>query len=235
MLLPKGNREEEKYKKIIIEYDDKINLYYSFKTYNQYYPFLVNNISREQFNQIIDDMNIIICNGKMKKAKFDKIDKNIFIYAIFFIFAFIFILIYILLFYFAPRKDKNQQKLKISGIIFFCVTIFMLILLQIYNSARKIEADKTLLEFYKDDMIKYIDNLNIIWKETFIFNFDESNKNIICFSKYDKSKPQSQKFDNNNNNNILDFSENSYEHQKYYSEADLYSNKSNQLFLKGKK
>ena len=49
---------QNRYKKIIIKYDDKITFTYSFNTYNEY-PFLKNFISKENFFEILDKANII--------------------------------------------------------------------------------------------------------------------------------------------------------------------------------
>ena len=230
MLQKKGNKKELQYKKIIIEYDEKVKMGYSFKTYNKYYNFLNNSITKEEFNKIIDELNIIICDGKLKKAQFDKAEKNILVYTIFILLSFFFTLAYIFLFYFTPRNEKNHKKLKTSGIVFFCTSIFILICLEIYNSSRKIQGDKTLLEFYKDNIINYINNQNIIWKDKFIFNFDEKNKNIICFIKSEKkiSNIDSNKF--GNNVNIID--RESIGLRKNFSEADLYSNMTNQYLIR---
>ena len=65
--------EKNRYKKIIIKYDDKITFTYSPNTYNEN-PFLEEYISKEKFVEILDKANIIIYSAKMKKAKYDKVD-----------------------------------------------------------------------------------------------------------------------------------------------------------------
>lgn len=230
MLVQKESKKEVQYKKIIIDYDEKVTMSYSFKTYNKYYSFLINIITKEEFNKIIDELNIIICDAKLKKSKFDKVEKNMFIYTVFILLSFIFVLAYIFLFYFTPRNEKSHKKLRTSGLIFFCTSIFILICLEIYNSTRKIQGDKTLLEFYKDNIINYINNQNIIWKDKLIFNFDEKTKNIICFIKFEGKN--SNKDSNNISNNVNTIDRKSIELRKSYSEANLYSNIKNEYIIR---
>ena len=71
MFLPKKNIEEADYRRIIIRYDEKITLFYSFKTYNKY-PFLQNYIKKKDFNNILDKANIIIYDAKIKKKNLIK-------------------------------------------------------------------------------------------------------------------------------------------------------------------
>ena len=230
MLVQKGSEKEVQYKKIVIEYDEKVSMRYSFKTYNKYYRFLINIITKEEFNKIIDKLNIIIYDGKLEKAKFDKLEKNMFIYTIFILLSLILALAYIFLFYFSPRNEKNHKKLRTSGIVFFCTSIFILICLEIYNSSRKIQGDKTLLEFYKDNIIKYINDQNIIWKDKLIFKFDEKKKNIICFIKFEGKNSNIDSNNISNNINIIDRKFN--EHPKSYREVDSYSNLANQYLIR---
>ena len=225
MYLEKINNQNEKYKKIEIKYDDLSASHYSFKVYTKH-PFLHNYISKEKFMNLIDTANNIIYDAKMKKAKFDKVEINKFTYIILLL-SLIFIIIYIILFYYSPRIEKNRAKLKTCGLVFFCLTILMLILLEIYNSLKKVEGDKTLFDFYKDDMINYIGQLNKKYKDRIIFYFNENNKNIICNLKTDINNIS----DNNNSSEISNDNVNSSSqvNQKSYNESgsSLYSNKDN--------
>ena len=184
------------YKKIIIKYDDKITSTYSLNTYNEY-PFLQEYISKQNFIEILDKANIIIYSAKMKKAKFDKVEVNKITYILVFI-SVIFIIIYIFLFYYAPRVSINNSKLKVSGIIFFCLAVIIIIGIELFFSFSKIHGDKTLFYFYKKDMLNYIDNLNKKWKNVMFFKFDKSNKNIICFVKINKDYNENDDYSENN-------------------------------------
>ena len=167
--------------KIVIKYDDKDYQRYSLKTYFKY-PFLKAYISKEKFTDILDKANIIINDSKLKKTKFDKIEINNWIYVLIAL-ALISIVIYICLFYYIPRTEKNHKGMKICGIIFFFLSILILFIIEGHNSLRTIENNKTLFDFYKDDMINYIKELNDEYKDSMIFEFDKINKNIICHVK----------------------------------------------------
>lgn len=164
--------------KIVIEYNDKDFQRYSLKTYYKY-PFIKEYISKEKFTNILDKANIIIADSKLKKTKFDKIEINNWIYLLIAI-VLIFIIIYTCLFYFIPRTEKHYNRMRICGIVFFFLSILILFIIEGYNSLRSIENSKTLFDFYKDDMINYIKELNDEYKDSMIFEFDENNKNIIC-------------------------------------------------------
>ena len=223
MFFPNENKDDEQYKKIIIQYDHKITCLYSLGLYNKH-PFLNNYITKDKFNDIINKANIILCDAKLKKSKYDKVEINKITYLLFSL-AFICTLIFILLFYFTPRNEKYQKKLIITGFAFFCSSIFILLCLEAYNSFRKIQGDRTLISFYKSEIINYVDKLNSLWKDKMIFNYDEKTKNIICYVKIDANN--SKNFESNsssNTENNVDTS--SYGTQKSPNKApDLYSNK----------
>ena len=178
MIFSDLNNKNIQYKKIIIEYDNKITLRYPFKVYKKN-PILKNVISKENFFDIIDKANIILCDAKMKKAKFDKVEINIFTYLIFLL-SFIFTIIYIITFYYSPRAKDIQIRLKNCGIIFFSISLFVLFCTEIFFSLRKIKGDQNLLYFYRNEMINYLNSVNEIWKGKMIFSFDENTKNITC-------------------------------------------------------
>ena len=182
MLLTK-NKQNIKYQKVKIKYDDKSATHYSFRIYNRH-PFLKKIISKDNFQNVIDEANNIIYDAKMKKAKYDKVEISKYTYLLF-LFFLIIIIIYIFLFYYSPRVDKSQKKLKNCGLVFFCFTIIAVFSLEVYNSLRKIEGDKPLFDFYKDDMINYINQLNETYKDKIFFTYDENDKNIICYLKID--------------------------------------------------
>ena len=193
-----------RYKKIIIKYDDKITSTYSLNTYNEH-PFLKDFIPKNQFNDILDKANIIIYDAKMKKAKYDKVGVNKITYILIFI-SFLFTLIYILLFYFAPRVETKQNKLKIVGIIFFSLSLAILISIELFFSLQTIHGDKALFEFYKEEIQNYIDKLNKEWENVMFFKYDKFNKNIICFVKINKDSNDtndSSMKDININNKII--------------------------------
>ena len=194
MFFSKKKTEEENYKKIVIKYDEKTTSRYSIKTYNKY-PFLANYIKKNEFNNILDKANIIIYDAKMKKAKFDKVIISNLTYLLIIV-ALLFTLIFTLLFYYAPRTEENKTTMKALGIIFFCASIIILLGLEGYNIFHKISGDKTLFDFYRDDIIKYLNEVNKEWKDQIIFNFDEKTKNLICKVKIgDKNS-----MDSNGNN-----------------------------------
>ena len=188
--------EQNRYKKIIIKYDDKITFTYSLNTYNEH-PFLENFISKKNFTEILDKANIIIYSAKMKKSKFDKIEVNTVTYSLIFL-SLIFTIIYIFLFYYTPRVNSRQIDMKIFGIIFFILAVVLLIGIEIFFSFQKIKGDKILYHFYNKDMENYIDKLNKKWKEVMFFKFDKFSKNIICYVKVN----------NNDNDEIGGFGEN---------------------------
>jgi hypothetical protein len=194
MFFSKKKTEEENYKKIVIKYDEKTTSRYSIKTYNKC-PFLANYIKKNEFNNILDKANIIIYDAKMKKAKFDKVIISNLTYLLIIV-ALLFTLIFTLLFYYAPRTEENKTTMKALGIIFFCASIIILLGLEGYNIFHKISGDKTLFDFYRDDIIKYLNEVNKEWKDQIIFNFDEKTKNLICKVKIgDKNS-----MDSNGNN-----------------------------------
>ena len=192
MFFPKKLKEDDRYKKIIIKYNDKLSIPYSLKTYNKY-PFLRNYISKEKFNEILDKANIIIYDSKIKKAKFDKVEISNWVYMLISI-SFIFIICYIILFFYSPRVENNQSIMKIIGTLFFFGALLLLFVIEVYYSFRKLEGDKTLYYFYKDEIINYIEKVNDEWKDFIIFKFDERNKYIICYIKID---PNDNNFDKN--------------------------------------
>ena len=185
-----------RYKKIIIKYDDKITFTYSLNTYNEY-PFLQNFVTKKEFTEILDNANIIIYSARMKKAKFDKVEVNNITY-ILIIISSIFTIIFIFLFYYAPRTNLKKTDMKIFGIFFFCAALVILIGIEIFFSIQKIQGDKTLFQFYKNDMINYIDTVNKRWKDVMFLKFDKNNKNIICFVKVNKDEEDTEEFSDNN-------------------------------------
>ena len=182
------------YKKLIIKYDDKITSTYSLNTYNEY-PFLKNIVSKNKFTEILDKANILIYSAKMKKAKFDKVEISKITYVLIFI-SFVFTIIYIFLFYYILRVNKDTKIMKTIGIIFFILSLIMLIGIEIFFMTQKVQGDKTLYYFYKKDMKLYIEELNKKWKNVLFFKFDKINKNIICYVKVNK--------DNDEDDNIND-------------------------------
>ena len=172
------------YKKIIIKYNEKDNSCYSFKTYNKY-PFLKTYLSKEKFRDILDQANIIIYDSKIKKAKFDKISINI-CTNILFVIVILFIGIYVSFFYFMPGDEETENQIITLGVLCFFISVIILLIIEGYNSLRKVEGSKTLFEFFRDDMINYIEKLNNEYKEDMIFKFDQNNKNIICFVRLEK-------------------------------------------------
>ena len=178
MNLIKRNKEDERYKKIIIKYNEKIPLGYTFRTYNKY-PFLKRYITKEEFNDIVDKANIIIHDAKIEKAKFDNIEINYLTYLLFLL-ALIFIINFIFLFYYSPRTKKNHLGKKITGIIFFCLTIVILVIIEVYYFFKKIEGERALLDFYRINMNAHFEKVNEQWKDSIIFKFDETNKDIVC-------------------------------------------------------
>ena len=121
---------QNRYKKIVIKYDDKITSTYSLNTYNEH-PFLKEYIEKNVFTDILDKANILIYSAKMKKAKFDKVEVSTITYILIFI-SFILTILYVFLFYYTPRAENKQNDLKIFGIIFFCVSLIILISLEIF-------------------------------------------------------------------------------------------------------
>ena len=185
--------KDTQYKKIIIKYNERNKSGYSFKTYNKY-PFLKAYISKEKFRHILDQANIIIYDSKIKKAKFDKmyIHKCI---NILFVIVIFFMGIYVpILFYLNEFPEQLQNKYMNIGFSCSFISIIILFIIEGYNSLRKIEGSKTLYEFFRDDIINYIEKLNNEYKEAMIFKFDQINKNIICFIRLEQK-------DNDNNNN----------------------------------
>lgn len=180
--------DTNRYKKLIIKYDDKITSTYSLNTYNEY-PFLKNIVSKNKFTEILDKANILIYSAKMKKAKFDKVEINKTTYVLIFI-SFVFTIIYIFLFYYIPRVNKDTKIMKIIGIIFFILSLIMLIGIEIFFMTQKVQGDKTLYYFYKKDMKLYIEELNKKWKNVLFFKFDKINKNIICYVKVNKDNDE---------------------------------------------
>lgn len=178
MIFSEVNKKNIEFKKILIEYENKIALRYSFKAFNKN-PILKNVISKEQFYDIIDKANIIICDAKMKKAKFDKVEIGKITYLIIII-SFIFTIIYTITFYYSPRSENDQIKLKICGIIFFSLSLFLLFCIEIFFSFRKIKGDRCLYDFYRDEMLAYLNYVNEKWKGKMIFSYDENTKNITC-------------------------------------------------------
>lgn len=217
-MISSQTQDEEIYKKVIIKYDEKITCRYSLKGYNKY-PFLKYIITKEKFNKIIDKANIIISDSKIKKSKYDKVEINKYIYLLF-ILTLIFIIIYIFLFYYSPRSEKNQNKLKICGMVFFSLSIFILFFIGTINFRSTINGDRPLYEFYKYEMIDYIKNLNIFWKDKIIFSLDETTKDLICNVKVDENSVKNS----DNYSNSVDFDSSSIPSKKS-CENCLYSNK----------
>ena len=97
-----------------------------------------------------------------------------------FLLTLIFTIIYICLFYYSPRNEKNQNKLKIFGIVFFCLSNIILFFIETIIFRSPINGDKSFFEFYKYEMLDNVNNLNKYWKNKMIFNLDKNTKDIIC-------------------------------------------------------
>ena len=190
---------------MIIIYDEKITCYFSLAVYNKY-PFLKYIITKEKFNKIIDKANIIISDAKLRKSKYDKMEINKYMYGLFLL-TLIFTIIYIFLFYYSPTSEKNQNKLKIFGILFFCLSIIILFFIETINFRSPINGDRLLFEFYKYEMLDYVNNLNKYWKNKMIFNLDENTKDIICNVKVDENYSKNiENFSNRKNEEDIDSS-----------------------------
>ena len=85
-----------------------------------------------------------------------------------------------------PGDEEMQDKVITWGVFCFFISVIILFIIEGYNSLRKVEGSKTLFEFFRDDMINYIEKLNNEYKEDMIFKFDQNNKNIICFVRLEK-------------------------------------------------
>lgn len=221
-MISKQTIDEDLYKKVIIKYDEKLTCRYSLKGYNKY-PFLKYIITKEKFIKIIDKANIIISDAKMRKSKYDKVEISKAIYGLFLL-TFIFTIIYIFLFYYSPRAERNQNKLKIFGIIFFCIPVAILSFMASSNFRRAITGDRPLIEFYKLEMINYIRNLNQQYKDKLIFNLDENTKDIICNVKVDENYSKNSENDSIIKNNNEDADSSSIPSQKSSMNC-LYSDK----------
>ena len=184
--------KDTQYKKIIIKYNEKENSRYSFKIYNKN-PFLKSYITKEKFRDILDQANIIVYDSKIKKAKFDKIHINKYI-NILFVLAIFLILTYTFLLFFMPGDGSLHNQFITFGVVCFFISVILLLIIEGNNSLRKVEGNKTLYEFFRDDMIKYMEKLNNEYREAMIFKFDKINKDIICYVKL-------QQRDMNINNN----------------------------------
>ena len=191
--------DEDLFRKVIIKYDEKITCRYSLKVYSKY-PFLKYIITKEKFNKIIDKANIIISDAKIRKSKYDKVEINKYTYALILL-TLIFTIIYIFLFYYSPRIEKNQNKLKICGILFFCLSIGILFFIETINFRSVINGDRLLFDFYKYEMMDYIKNLNKYWKNKMIFSLDENTKDIICNVKVDENYSNNMEDESLNKNN----------------------------------
>ena len=227
MLLEKKPKEEANYKSIIIEYDKKISSIYPLNVYNNY-PFLKKYITKEEFNIIIDNVNIIIYDSKIKKEKFDRIKISSSTYALFLL-SLALTTGHLIFFYYAPRKEKNQILLIVFGIIFLFLACSVLLLVEVFHINRKIQGEKTLCEFYVNDIKNYLEKVNQILKDKLNFYYDEKTKNIVCYIKIinkNKNKKPEETSSNSNkdNENIIDTV--SYQTEKTSSISDLYSNKS---------
>ena len=220
-MISNQTQDEDLFKKVIIKYDEKITCRYSLKVYNKY-PFLKYIITKEKFNKIIDKANIIISDARIKKSIYDKVEINKSTYLLFLL-ALIFTIIYLFLFYYSPRTEKNQNKLKICGIVFFCLSIAILFFIETINFKTIISGDKALFEFYKYEMMDYIKNLNKYWKDKIIFNLDEATKDIICNVKVDENYSKSSENESMIRNNE-DIDSSSIPSKKS-SENYLYSDK----------
>ena len=229
--------KDDNYKKIEIKYDERSASHYSFKIYN-IHPFLKKFISKDKFQILIDTANNIIYDAKIEKGKFDNVTINNYTYIIIFL-ALIFIIIYFILFYYSPRINKNQSALFIFGLIFLGLAFIILLLLEIFNSLRKIEGEKTLFEFYKDDMITYINQLNETYKDKIVFNYNENNQNIICYIKIENKNSLNNSNndssyidsdndnDNDNDNNTNNNNSSSQVIERSSSQSNLNSKKTN--------
>ena len=85
-------------------------------------------------------------------------------------------------------------------------------------------------EFYANDMKRFINDINEIWKDKFIFCFDEQSKNIIIYIKNESNiiknneeKNSIQSSSNSNSNNIINNNDLSEQIGKTNSTTNLYS------------
>jgi hypothetical protein len=232
MLLEKNSKESNEYQKVIIQYDHKLSFIYPLKTYNKN-PLLKKYISKEKFIKILDNANIIIYDAKIRKDKFDTVEINKITYGIF-IFVVFLTLLSIIFFYFIPRIPKKQKILKFCGIIFLLLSIIILLFMEIFFSFREKYGKKTLYEFYANDMKRFINDINEIWKDKFIFCFDEQSKNIIIYIKNESNiiknneeknsiQSSSNSNSNSNSNNIINNNDLSEQIGKTNSTTNLYS------------
>ena len=121
--------------------------------------------------------------------------------------------------------------MKVFGIIFLFLACSVLIFIEFFHISRTIQGEKSLYEFYVNDIKKYLEKVNRIWKDKLLFYYDEKTKNIICYIKnLNKNKKPEETCSNNSNSsnkdkkNLIDTA--TYQTEKNSSISDLYSNKS---------
>ena len=85
-------------------------------------------------------------------------------------------------FIFSLSKNwKNQFLMKMIWTVFFFGALILLLIVEgYYYSFKNLEGDKTLYDFYKDDIINYIEKVNNEWKDIIIFKFDEKSKKLFA-------------------------------------------------------
>lgn len=142
---------------------------------------LKNDISKQDYDNIINEAEKIISSCWIKKRKYEEIKTPNWIYMLFLSSLICFIIYMFLLFYSSRRKNgKALMILSIIFAIFGCIIAAMIV---IYNLLRQITKQKNLEDFIAKDLNQFCKMINKKISNNLLFQFNKVEKSLECFVK----------------------------------------------------
>lgn len=165
------------------------NLNFDPGSYNE--KFFETYISKEEYLNFLDSLNIVLTKSYISKKKFDIVEIPKWIYfvsfAVFLIFG-----VYLIIIYRAPRQS-NGERLKNSAIILAFVGIGILFAMEIFCLSQKILPGKKLEEFYLPQFKEIIKEENTKVSPNMFIQFIEEEKYLLIHINKQENKEDDKK------------------------------------------
>lgn len=142
---------------------------------------LENELSSQDYDNIINEAEKIISSCWIKKRKHETIKTPNWIYMLFLSSLICFIIYMFLLFYSSRRK--NGKTLKILSIIFAIFGCVISAMIVAYNLLRPITKQKNLDDFISEDLNQFCKMINTKLSTNLLFKYNKTEKSLECYVK----------------------------------------------------
>lgn len=205
-------KNKEKYNSLTIKIIPN-EFFFEQNTYKK--EILKNDLTRREYDSIIEKANLILNQSKIKKKNYEKIRTEKWVFFISF-FVIIFFLVYIITLFYWPRRH-NGYNLKNIGLTTSVLGLFLLIIIELYNLCYGLKKKKELKEFYYEPLMDFLYNLNKEYNGNIFFEFNFEEKELICYSLKNIFREEEQKKGRNKLPKM----------KEYEDSSNCYSNNSN--------